>query len=758
MPLHSRYAKIKIVPFPYILPIKDVIFDHRLSINQVGYLAKKLFRLQQHEIPITATYVVPISTLKQISQANDLLSEVKHLLTIENSQSKPNTTRLLKKIKQLIIEQRIPTEINERILKKYHSKLKGDFVQIKASYLSKDRTTNGNTQQNVLGDANFLHSLLEVWSAAVVLEKLGKLYLYPAALVVQQQPQPLSSGLAYTQYFPHDKLSIHLNSVWGVMNQTELKIKADSFSVHHHSLQVTSKKISLQKKQLKRKSDKLIITKVPLFKQRKPSINDSQVLQLAKLTIKIKKLFLPQQTIAWYLDNKKIVVTESTDSEENLTLSSHLTLASTLHSTISAQPQPLLTGTIVNAGVVTAKCRVVMTDKDAARTKTGEILIVKQLTPKHTILLTKVSAIITDHEISSPLLFEYLREHHLPTLTNTKIGTKILKTGQKIVVDATSGTIFREGAIAQIETITTSKGNLEQKPVKTLTKLLISAGNPDKAKSYVTNLVDGVGVLRSEYAFAKFGDHPLHVLGGKKKSLLKKALLDTIVTFQQACGVKPVIYRSQNFTTNELRQLSNAKNLEPKELNPYLGHRGAIKIISNFDLFNLELEVIKQALSKSNKKLSLMLSFVRTPSELKLLILHIKKSGLFHYKKFKLYLQLNTPENILQLSHYLQPEITGFSLNVRSLHSLLVGIDPDSPAIYSLYSLDVSLIENLMTKVLSTIRQSPTRKEVILHLEDHNLPLVEAATKLSLTAVTVKPDFSAMAKKRIREVEEKRLQ
>jgi hypothetical protein len=127
-------------------------------------------------------------------------------------------------------------------------------------------------------------------------------------------------------------------------------------------------------------------------------------------------------------------------------------------------------------------------------------------------------------------------------------------------------------------------------------------------------------------------------------------------------------------------------------------------------------------------------------------------------------LQLNTPENILDIDHYLKVPVDGFSINVRSLHALLHGVDPDEPEIYSYYPLNVRLFEKLLEPLVATIKRRPHAQrgtklhpEIVLHLEDNQAEFIELAVKLGFTGITVKPNFAQTAKHRIHEAEGKQL-
>ncbi len=299
---------------------------------------------------------------------------------------------------------------------------------------------------------------------------------------------------------------------------------------------------------------------------------------------------------------------------------------------------------------------------------------------------------------------------------------------------------------------------MAKKPgIKYLTALYISAGNPDKAGEQVQEIIDGVGLLRSEYAIAKFGLHPQHVLKSKKHTaLLKEELIKTIQTYRQHLNGRPLIYRSQNFTSAELLTLKFASNYEPNEPNPYLGYRGGLKIAAQSELFNFELDAILEVMSQTGQApFGLMVPFIRTPGELRTAIDLIAKKGLLHKSHFQVWLQLNTPENIYNLSAYPLNQVAGVSLNARSLHGLLSGIDPDNAEMLSRYPLPANLLLNLIKQVTDKLQESGDyhSTKVFLHLENFNAYLAAEAIKLGINGLIVKPQVARLAQECIIDTE-----
>src|SRR3990172_11438762 len=92
-------------------------------------------------------------------------------------------------------------------------------------------------------------------------------------------------------------------------------------------------------------------------------------------------------------------------------------------------------------------------------------------------------------------------------------------------------------------------------------------------------------------------------------------LAQGLVAFAKAFHPRQVVYRTNDFKTNEYRALKGGESYEEVEENPMLGYRGASRYITNVDTFKLELAAIKRVREKYNN-LWVMIPFVRTVSEL----------------------------------------------------------------------------------------------------------------------------------------------
>ncbi len=108
-------------------------------------------------------------------------------------------------------------------------------------------------------------------------------------------------------------------------------------------------------------------------------------------------------------------------------------------------PDPrMINGNAASAGRVTGTARVIMSLDDADRLGHGEILVCPSTMPPWTPLFAIASGVVTDHGGVLSHTAIVAREYRIPAVVGTKVGTSLIKDGQKITVDGAKGTIKLE--------------------------------------------------------------------------------------------------------------------------------------------------------------------------------------------------------------------------------------------------------------------------------------------------------------------------
>lgn len=113
-----------------------------------------------------------------------------------------------------------------------------------------------------------------------------------------------------------------------------------------------------------------------------------------------------------------------------------------MHENLVEAMQLILKGLGVSKGRAQGKVRLVSGEQDEERFNEGEVLVTKITDPAMVMMMNKASAIVCDigGMTSHPSIVS--RELGIPCVVNTKNSTSILKEGQEVIVDGTTGEVF----------------------------------------------------------------------------------------------------------------------------------------------------------------------------------------------------------------------------------------------------------------------------------------------------------------------------
>lgn len=339
--------------------------------------------------------------------------------------------------------------------------------------------------------------------------------------------------------------------------------------------------------------------------------------------------------------------------------------------------------------------------------------------------MKKASAIITERGGRTSHAAIVSRELGIPAVIGSPDAMKLIKTGDVITVDTSSGTV---GSVY--------KGKLEWKETvhrissipKTKTKVLMNIGSPDAAfvQSRIPN--DGVGLAREEFIIAsQIKIHPNALINFKslspelkkkiekmtpgysdKKEYFVDKLSEGVGQIAAAFWPNEVVVRFSDFKTNEYATLVGGDLYEPEEENPMIGWRGASRYAHpDFtEAFQLECRAMKKIREIYGLiNLSVMVPFCRTPEEGLEVLEIMKKSGLEKGKDGLLvYVMCELPANIIRADDFLDI-FDGFSIGSNDLTQLTLGLDRDSALIAGISNENDPAVKDSVSKAIKACRR-----------------------------------------------------
>jgi len=367
------------------------------------------------------------------------------------------------------------------------------------------------------------------------------------------------------------------------------------------------------------------------------------------------------------------------------------------------------------------------------------------------------------------------RELGVPAIVGADKATQILKTGQLITMDCSTGSegFVYEGAL-KWEKEKISLASLPQ----TKTKVMLNIGNPEAAFSYSHLPVDGVGLLRIEFVAASVKIHPLALIHFKnlkdkklketiekltagyadKKEFFVEKLAEGVGRIAAAFWPKEVIMRFSDFKTNEYKSLIGGELFEPEEANPMLGWRGASRYyhLKYQPAFELELKAVKKVREEFGlKNLNVMVPFCRTPEEGKKVMDILIKNGLRPSKDgLKVYVMCEIPSNVILAEEFLKI-FDGFSIGSNDLTQLILGIDRDNANLINIADERQEAVKKMLFQAIK-IAKSKNKYVGICGQAPSDFPeIVEFLVKAHIDSVSLNPDTVIKTKINIAKIEKK---
>jgi pyruvate,water dikinase len=429
-------------------------------------------------------------------------------------------------------------------------------------------------------------------------------------------------------------------------------------------------------------------------------LTDDEILQLTKWSVAIENYYGMPMDIEWAKDGKSgelfIVQArpETTHSEDSTTSYTQYSL--------KESGKLLSEGQAIGAKIASGLVHVIPNVKQINEFQPGEVLVTRMTDPDWTSVMSQAKAIITEEGGRTCHAAIVSRELGIPCIVGTGNVTSVLKTGESVTIDCSSGQIGKIFA-GELE-FKIDKIDLKETP-RTKTKIMMNVGQPDLAfiNSFLPN--DGVGLAREEFIIAsQIKIHPLALYNfdlledkkvkaeiekltqgyqDKKEYYIEK-LAQGVGKIAAAFYPKTVIVRFSDFKTNEYAELLGGSSFEPKESNPMIGFRGASRYYSKEfkPAFEMECKALKRAREEMGfKNIWTMVPFCRTPEEGRKVLAIMAENGLKKGENgLKVMVMCEIPSNVILIEEFLEV-FDGMSIGSNDLTQLVLGLDRDSAII-----------------------------------------------------------------------------
>jgi pyruvate,water dikinase len=176
--------------------------------------------------------------------------------------------------------------------------------------------------------------------------------------------------------------------------------------------------------------------------QNVPCLTPERLERLAEAGMAIERYYKRPQDVEWAFDrNGELWILQS----RGLNVKPRLSLAQPKIEQATRSAEVIFSGLgkVVQRGVASGRVYVSKSVDDLKDFSFGDILVAQHTSPKYSRVMRKANGIITDVGSHTGHMATIAREYRVPTIVDTGIATKVLKTGDEITLDASHNAVYR---------------------------------------------------------------------------------------------------------------------------------------------------------------------------------------------------------------------------------------------------------------------------------------------------------------------------
>ncbi|AWM15160.1 phosphoenolpyruvate synthase [Flavobacterium sp. NRK F10] len=695
-------------------------------------------------------------------EANSIRKELTEILATLDLQNFSNLKEVSTRSKELILEGKIPFDIEKDIRNSYQELCEKTVPNVACAVRSSATAEDlpgasfagqQETYLNIVGIDEIL-SAFKKCLASLFTERAIKYRIdngfdhmkVALSVGIQQMIRSdlSSSGVAFT-LDPDTGFRdvILISGIWGLgENIVQGAVDPDEFiifkpALKNHKKSIISKRLGKKQQTMvyapeNENTSKTLSTTInrdtPPEKQKQLVLNDYEIIKLAHWLNTIEEHYKRPMDVEWAKDgltNELYIVQarpETVYADQKMNLIYNYTL--------KEKGEVLTKGIALGNKITSGKARILQSPDEADKLKEGEVLITNLTDPDWDPIMKKAAAIITNKGGRTSHAAIVAREMGAVAIVGTGNATTVIKDGDEITVSCAEGKV----GIVYKDKLNWSKDIIDTEKIKIPeTAPMLIMADPDKAfkNSFLPN--KGVGLMRMEFvinnsikihpmALIKFEDikNPdvknqieslTHGYDNKNNYFIDK-LSQAIAMVAAAFYPKDVILRMSDFKSNEYANLIGGQQFEPKEENPMLGFRGASRYYSPLykEGFKLECEAVKVVRNEMGfTNVKLMIPFCRTVEEGKKVLNLMTEYGLKQGQNdLEIYTMIEIPSNVI-LAEQFAEIFDGFSIGSNDLTQLTLGIDRDSELVSDLFNEQNEAVKTLISTVIQVAKKMNTK-------------------------------------------------
>ncbi len=780
----------------------------------VGGKAAGLGELVKAGIPVPPGFVVTSEAYRIFVRETGLDKQIKRILEENIVQGKPQEyERASEIIRSKFMRTPMPPSIENAIKSAYYELAKRVGVEeprvaVRSSATVEDLPEASfagqqETYLNVVGaDEVVLHvkkAWASLWTARALSYRDSLNIDHESALmavIVQKMVNSRSSGVMFTIHpVTGERDKIVIESIWGLGEYiVGGKVTPDRFVVDKNTLSIVEKRISKKAKALfydpvsrsnvevvlpetREELEKLAAERPAIaemiarlgIKPGAPSLSDDEVVELARMGVKVEEHFGRPMDIEWAVD-------ADIEPPGNVFLlqARPETVWSKKEAAAQAKPEEveevkegeiLVRGIPASPGVASGRVKVALSvEEAAAKMEKGDVLVTKMTDPDWVPYMKLASAIVTDEGGMTAHAAIVARELGIPAVVGTGNATQVLKDGMIVTVDGSRGVVIYGKKVEEEKEEVAEKPAaelvVEAYPV-TATKIYMNLGHPDEIDRYKHLPFDGIGLMRIEFIISSWiGYHPMYLIEQGRGVYFIDRLAEGIAKVASAIYPRPVVVRFSDFKSNEYRRLKGGEKYESlDERNPMIGWRGVSRYIhpKYEPAFRLEVRAIKKVRDEWGlKNVWVMFPFVRTTWELERALAIMEEEGLKRSNDFKVWIMVEVPSTVFLADEFAKM-VDGFSIGSNDLTQLVLGADRDSGLLAKMGYLDERdpAVLRAMEMLIEAAHRNGVTASICGQGPSVYPELVEFLVRKGIDSISVNPDAVVRVRRQVASIEKR---
>jgi pyruvate,water dikinase len=726
---------------------KAVVLFNEVGKNDVGLVGGKganLGEMTNAGIPVPPGFIVTAAAYFDFIDKAGLHDKIKTLLDPLDVHDSRQLQEVAEKVQNLIKAARMPEKLAEEIQQAYVKMGKG-LVAVRSSATAEDLPEASFAGQqatflNVQGEKevvkavqNCYASLFEARAIFYRQEQGFEHFKVGIAVPVQRMVQSESAGVMFTiDPSTSDRKKITIEAVLGLGEMiVSGDVTPDHYIVTKDGMKITAREIKGQEWKLVRDTEgkgehaNIKINLTP-EEQKKQKITDADIVTIAKIGKQLEEHYDFPQDVEWAIEKGEIYIVQTRPVT---------TIRETAEATHVIDAPILLSGAPASPGVAYGPVKIVYDPSQIDKVMQGDVLVAEMTTPDFVPAMKRASAIVTDRGGRTAHAAIVSRELGIPCVVGSETATSTLKDGQIITVDGSSGNVYAGKIEVKTDVKIRKRGEIVTK-----TKLLANLAQPDIVDRVANRDVDGIGLLRAEFMVAEIGEHPSYMIEQGRGSEFTDKLARELAKFAKAFHPRQVVYRTNDFKSNEYKSLKGGEKFEEDEENPMIGYRGASRYITDIETFRLELAAIKKVREQYDN-LWVMIPFVRTVPEMESTIKIMEEEGLKRSDTFKLWMMCEVPSNVILLDKFLATGIDGVSIGSNDLTQLTLGIDRDSSKLAETFDERNEAVMISIEAVVRGCKAAGVTCSICGQAPSVYPEITEKLVEWGITSVSVSPDM-----------------